>query len=264
MKFIHLSDTHLLGSSQLSLYGIDPDFRLAIALESIQKLHSDAEFIAITGDLANDSDIQAYEKLHHIINNFTIPIYSILGNHDSRELFATYFPELSSGNFVQYIKKIENKIFIFLDTIANNHPHGELCQERLGWLESVLNEYKQEQKFIFMHHHPIDCGLYEMDTIGAFKTKKLFWDMLRRYENIKHISFGHIHRIMHSTRGSISLHSTRGTAFEVAYRPDSKKEYLTNEESPTYAIVDINSEGDVRVHHHEYLDENKIYLAPPR
>jgi len=261
VKFIHLSDTHLLGSCKESLYGIDPDFRLKVALQSIQNLHKDAKFIAITGDLANDSDIRVYEKLCHIADNFEIPIYPILGNHDNREFFISYFPKFSSGNFVQYVKKIENKIFIFLDTLMENKPYGELCQERLNWLKSVLDEYKQEQKFIFMHHHPVDCGLYDMDNMGAFQTKKLFWDMLSRYENIKHISFGHIHRIMHSNRGSISMHSTRSTAFEVAYKPNSKKEYLTNEESPTYAIININSDGDTRVHHHEYLDEDKVYLG---
>ncbi len=261
MKFIHISDTHLLGSSQLSLYGIDPDYRLKTALQSIQKLHKDAEFIAITGDLANDSDSLVYEKFCHTIDNSEIPIYLILGNHDNRELFISYFPEFSSGKFAQYIKKIENRVFIFLDTLVENEPYGELCEKRLRWLKSVLDEYKREQKYIFMHHHPIDCGLYEMDNMGEFKTKELFWSILKKYENIKHISFGHIHRIMHSNRGSISMHSTRSTAFEVAYRPDGKKEYLTNEENPTYAIIDINSDGETRVHHHEYLDEDKIYLG---
>ncbi len=261
MKFIHISDTHLLGSSQLSLYGIDPEFRLKMALQSIQNSHKDARFIAITGDLANDFEFGIYEKLRDMADSIKIPIYPIVGNHDSRELFISVFPEFSSGNFVQYIKKIEDKVFIFLDTLVENEPCGELCQNRLRWLERVLDEHQSEYKYIFMHHHPIDCGLYEMDNIGAFKTKESFWNLLGKYKNIKHISFGHIHRIMHSIKGSISLHSTRSTAFEVAYKPNSEKEYLTNKENPTYAIININRDGETRVHHHEYLDEERVYLG---
>jgi 3',5'-cyclic AMP phosphodiesterase CpdA len=259
LKFIQISDTHLIEDWQPSIYGIDPTFRLEKAIESINKWHKDTSFITITGDLCNQASKEVYAKLHAITKNSILPIYPILGNHDNREIFAKFYPELMDDGFVQYVKKIDGKIFIFLDTLVKGKPYGKLCDTRFKWLSIQLQKYKNKPIYICMHHHPIKCGLYEMDNKANFKTSEFFWNLLRKYNNIKHISFGHIHRIMHSTKNGISLHSTRSTAFQVAYRPDSKEEFLTNEENPTYAIIDIDKNNDARVHHHEYLNEDRIY-----
>ena len=261
MKFIQISDPHLIGDERASLYGIDPDFRLKKALESIDKRHSDTEFIAITGDLSNDGSNQAYKKLQTVIKNSKLVIYPILGNHDKRDIFKSYFTEFLSNDFIQYVKVIGDKAFIFLDTLVEGKPYGLLCESRIKWLKNQLENYRDKLLYIFMHHHPIPCGLYEMDTMADFKSQKDFWDLLKPYNNIKHISFGHIHRIMHSSKNGMTMHSTRSTTFQVAYKPESKTEYLTNEENPTYAIIDINKEGNTRIHHHEYLNEDRFYLG---
>jgi 3',5'-cyclic AMP phosphodiesterase CpdA len=261
LKFIQISDTHLIGDECHSLYGLDPKSRLIKALQSIDKWHKDAKFIAITGDLTNDGSSSAYKNLQEIISNSNFPIYPILGNHDKRDSFCQYFQGFKNSNFIQYAKEIDGKVFLFLDTLVENQPYGLFCQNRLDWIESQLQAYKDKKIYIFMHHHPIPSGLYDMDTMANFKSSEIFWNMLKKYKNIKHIAFGHLHRIMHSCKDGISLHSTRSTAFEVAYRTDCKEEYLTNAENPTYAIIDINKDGDTRVHHHEYLSEDKIYIG---
>lgn len=261
MKFIHISDTHLTSDIQPSLYGIDSYFRLEIALRSIDKWHSDAKFVVITGDLCNNVSDFAYAKLQSIVKNYDIDIYPMLGNHDRRDLFEPYFAKFIHEGFVQYVKNIDDKVFIFLDTLVEGKPYGEFCDSRLKWLENQLKRYSKENIYLFMHHHPIACGLYEMDNQANFRTSKEFWKLLGRFKNIKHISFGHIHRIMHSVKNGISMHSTRSTTFQVAYKPNSKVEYLTNEENPTYAIIDIDKDGDTRVHHHEYMNEDRFYLG---
>jgi 3',5'-cyclic AMP phosphodiesterase CpdA len=261
MKIIQLSDLHLIGNKNKSLYGIDPNFRLKKALKSIEKNHSDAKFIVITGDLTDNASIQSYKFLAEIIKNCTIPIYVIVGNHDKRDVFAKYFGHLVNEGFIQFTKKIENKVHIFLDTLVENKSYGELCSSRMAWLKDRLDESTEDLVYIYMHHHPIDSGLYEMDNMANFKSSKEFWDLLKKYQNVKHISFGHLHRIMHSSKQNISLHSTRSTAFQVAYQPDSKTEYLTNEEQPTYALIEIVEEGNTRIHHHEFMNEDRFYLG---
>ncbi|MFK5882183.1 MAG: phosphodiesterase [Sulfurospirillum sp.] len=261
MKFIQISDPHLIGDERPSLYGIDPNFRLDKAFESIKKWHSDAKFVVITGDLSNSASDLAYAKLQTVIKNSKFSVYPILGNHDKRDIFKSYFSEFTNDGFIQYAKKIDDKAFLFLDTLMEDKSYGELCDSRIKWLKNQLEIYNNKFLYIFMHHHPISCGMHEMDTVANFKTQQKFWDLLKPYKNIKHISFGHIHRIMHSSKNGISLHSTRSTTFQVAYKPDNKVEYLTNEENPTYAIINIDKDGNTRVHHHEYLSEDRFYLG---
>ncbi|WP_458699531.1 metallophosphoesterase [Sulfurospirillum sp. 1307] len=261
MKIIQLSDLHLIGNSDKSLYGINPNYRLKRALESIKKNHSDTEFVVITGDLTDNASLSAYEFLSKIIQDFPIPVYPLLGNHDSRRVFFKYFKDYFTEGFVQYIKKIDDKVHIFLDTLVENQSYGELCNARLRWLKDKLDESKKSLVYLYMHHHPINSGLYEMDNIGDFKSSNEFWNLLKNYKNVRHISFGHLHRIMHSSKYNISLHSTKSTTFQVAFQPNNKIEYLTNEEQPAYAIIEILEDGNTRIHHHEFMNEDRFYLG---
>jgi len=259
MKIIQLSDLHLAGEDGKLLYEIDPNLRFKMALESISKNHSDARFVVVTGDLTDNASSEAYEALSSIMDRFNMPIHLILGNHDKRDIFKKYFPAFINSDFIQYVKKIDNKVHIFLDTLVEDCSYGELCSSRMGWLKEQLDMYSSDFIYLYMHHHPIESGLYEMDNNADFKSSEKFWDLLKQYQNIKHISFGHLHRIMHSTKQNITLHSTRGMGFQVAYQPNSKIEYLTNEEKPTYAVIDILDDNNTRIHHHEFMDEDRFY-----
>jgi len=260
VKFIHLTDTHILGREEPSLYGLNPDIMLKRALKSIKKMHSDAKFIVITGDISDNGKKLSYKKLKTLTKKNKIDIFPILGNHDNRENFSYYFPELLNNGFIQYVKIIDKKVFIFLDTLSIGNSYGELCSSRLKWLQRQLNRFKKCHIYIFMHHHPIDCGLFMMDTKSNFRSKEEFWGLLSRYENIKHITFGHIHGIQHSVKGNITMHSTRSTTFQVAYLPTKVHEFLTNEE-PTYAIVTIDDEGNITTRHHQFLTEERIFTG---
>ena len=259
MKIIHLTDTHILGVDRGNLYGLDVALRLEKALKSINRHHSDAKFIVITGDLVDTTTPQSYEMLRSLLENSLVEVYLIVGNHDDRNYFTATFPQHNRGPFIQYTKQINGKIFLFLDTLVPGERYGKLCTKRLGWLHKELDKHRDKPTYLFMHHHPVPCGLYEMDNIANFRTAEAFWELLEGYSNIKHIFFGHIHRVMNATKKCITMHSTRGTAFQVSYLPDTKLEYLTNKENPMYAVVEIDENDSMRIHHHEYLDEKEYY-----
>ncbi|MDB4170329.1 hypothetical protein N9747_10080 [Planktomarina sp.] len=69
MKFIHLTDTHVIGDGLL--YGQDPAARLGAAVASINAEHGDAGFVVLTGDMTHWGDAAAYArflreiKTHH-------------------------------------------------------------------------------------------------------------------------------------------------------------------------------------------------------
>ena len=93
MKLIHLTDTHLLGSSE-RLFNINVEERLELAVESINRNHEDAAFCVITGDITHLGEEKAFEKFSSIARHLCIPWYPILGNHDLRANFAEAFAEM--------------------------------------------------------------------------------------------------------------------------------------------------------------------------
>ncbi len=264
MKIIHLTDTHILGEGRENLYGINPAYRLKRAIKSINQSHTDAEFIAITGDLVDNASEDAYAVFKEIIKQSKIPVYSILGNHDNREKFLNFFPEYENDGFVQYVYETDGRVFLFIDTLIEGKRYGDLCSKRLKWLEKKLQKYKENPMYIFMHHHPVISGLYEMDHLAQFRSADSFWKMIEKFPSIKHISFGHLHRIMHASRAYVSMHSTRSTSFQVAYKINDKQEYTTDKEMPTYAVINISKTEDITIHHHEYLSENDYREYNPK
>ncbi len=259
MKYIHLSDTHFLEEEEDELYGINPAHRLRKAIESANRSHGDAAFMVITGDLVDNPSLLAYKLLKTVVVESKIPVYLMLGNHDNRDEFGSVFPEFMHEGYCQYELVVGGNVFLFLDTLVEGQRYGEMDERRLLWLSASLEKYRETPIYLFMHHHPVSSGLYEMDNIAQFKTADRFWEIVESRPNVRHIAFGHLHRIMHAQKGSISMHSCRSTTFQVAYQPDSKIEYLTNKENPSYAVVEILGDGIARIHHHEYLYEDSFY-----
>ena len=259
MKIIQLTDTHLLGADRANVYGLNAAYRLKRAIKSINTHHSDAAFVTVTGDLADVATPEAYKQLHAIFKKAKPPVYPILGNHDIREPFDAVFGLCNEDGFVQYVQKIGRRVFIFLDTLVEGERYGKLCRKRLKWLEKMLEKHQRSHLYLFMHHHPVESSLYEMDHMADFRTTKAFWKLIDAYPNVRHISFGHLHRIMQAHRKSVTMHTTRSTTFQVAYRPEDELEYLTNREKPTYAVMEILKGEILRIHHHEYLDEKRYY-----
>ncbi len=70
MKFIHLTDTHLIAPPQEQL-GIDRCQRLVDSVASINANHTDTELCRLTGDLTNWAEPGIYDSLIKIMGNLT-------------------------------------------------------------------------------------------------------------------------------------------------------------------------------------------------
>ncbi len=258
MKIIQLSDTHLLEKNG-SLFGIDPWIRLKKAFESIRKLHSDASFVVITGDIANSGETEAYKRLKEFLQDYSdINIHFILGNHDKKSEFDKFFDDFKGMNFAQSVKIYDNKAFIFLDSRVEGEEYGVFCDERLRWIKENIEANQDKDIYLFMHHFPLVSGINWMDIHANFRAKDRFFSLLEPYSNIKHIFCGHLHRNILAKYNNIFINCSKSTTFQVAYNPNSFDDYLTNEEKPSYAVA-ILKDNEMVINFHEFLDEDLIY-----
>ena len=79
MKFIHVTDTHLVAPG-MPLNGLDPAERFSRCVDDIRRHHDDAECCVITGDLADRGEEAAYEFLGTQIARLDMPCHLIIGN----------------------------------------------------------------------------------------------------------------------------------------------------------------------------------------
>jgi Icc protein len=73
------------------------------------------------------------------------------------------------------------------------HGHGEMCAQRLTWLEGRLAERRDQPTLVFMHHPPFSTGLADMDRINC-RNGPAMSGVLRRVDNIERVVCGHHHR----------------------------------------------------------------------
>ena len=119
IKIIVLTDLHICEESH-TIIGLNPSLQLKKAIKHINKYHSDANRLVITGDLTHSGTLSQYSILKNILGEINVPTTLLLGNHDNRENFKKVFYDypLDSNGFIQSRVSVLEKGLIFLDTLA--------------------------------------------------------------------------------------------------------------------------------------------------
>ncbi len=252
MKFIHLTDTHVIGGDR-TLYGANPARRLARAVDSINAEHGDADFTVVTGDLTHWGDADAYAAFEAQIRRLAMPLVLMVGNHDDTAAFARCFPEVARDEhgFVQSRRETSQGSCLFLDTKAPGTHAGGYCAQRLAWLKQQLDE-SSGPVFLFMHHPPFRHGISSMDAIMMLD-HDAFWRVIEPHRaRIRHLFFGHVHRAIFGNWRGISYSCMRGLNHQVTLDLGTDADTIDGDfAEPAYGVV-LADEDCVTVHLHEF------------
>lgn len=257
MKIIHLTDPHLVPRGQM-LWGLDPTARLDACLADAARLHADAAFCVLSGDLTDAGDRDAYVWLKQRLAEIRMPSVLMLGNHDDRKEFRSVFPEhpCDASGFIQQARHTPDGVFLFLDTLkGGTAPEGQYCTDRQAWLVREIERAGDHPIYIFMHHPPCNIGIEGMDRI-KLEEADAFRDIISAGANIRHIFFGHVHRVVYVNWHGIPCSSLPGTNHQVSLVADQLGSAYTNE-PPGYGIIQIEA-GGVAVHFDACLNRDVI------
>jgi len=257
MKIIHLSDIHIHSEPILEHNPIE---RFSLALDHIKNNHVDADMLIITGDITHQGDVASYNMFDEIFTKANLPNHLnpklLIGNHDDRETFKNYFTKTPAdkNGFVQYDIEINNKRFLFLDTIEANSHAGHYCEKRQLWLQEKLEESleKKQHVYIFMHHNPFPLVQLESDLIGLVDRDQ-FRSIISNFSNIiKHIFFGHQHITVSGNYLGIPFSSPRSINHPLV--PNFSNEYRLGSANtdPSYNIVLLNDDSLI-IHNEDFL-----------
>lgn len=258
MKFIHLTDTHIVGEGLL--YGADPAARLEQAVASINAEHGDAAFVVLTGDITHWGDTDAYDQFAAKIGKLNMPVHLLVGNHDDTNAFATKFPHTprDANGFVQAVIATDYGRFLLLDTKASKGHAGAYCALRRDWLRAELDN-SDDPVLLFMHHPPFKVGIAAMDQI-MLQDAEAFYDVIAPYKTrIRHLFFGHVHRAIFGNWRGISYSCMRGLNHQVALDLNAPPDRIAGTfEPPAYGVVLLNQD-QITVHLHDYADSSERF-----
>jgi 3',5'-cyclic AMP phosphodiesterase CpdA len=196
MIVAQLSDPHVVAPGQV-LYGrVDTPACLARAVAEVNSLDPLPDVTVITGDLVGHETREEYDHLRQLLAPLRMPVFVIPGNHDSRDLLRATFGAdgyLPEGGFLQYTVEDYPVRLVALDTHIPGEGGGELCSERLAWLDRTLAASPERPTLLLMHHPPFLTRIRRMDQAGL-RNSEAFATVVRRHPQIERILCGHLHR----------------------------------------------------------------------
>ena len=201
MLIAQISDTHIAGWDEKA-YGIAPTAdNLTLCVKNINQLIPKPDLVLVTGDISNTGLAEEFKQASNLLKKLGIPYYVIPGNHDDRSTLISTFDSQhcpsDSQEFINYVLDDFEVRLIAMDSTTPGEAGGELCEERLAWLDERLNEDKNKPTIIFMHHPPVKVGVIEADIDGFIGVDKL-GKIIQKYSNIERIICGHVHLQSHT------------------------------------------------------------------
>jgi len=219
MLIAQITDTHVSTPDSVN----DRFYRTAEHLERavahLNRLEPRPDVVLITGDLVERGEPEEYARLRALLEPLAMPCYVIPGNHDSREPLARAFADRGylprGGGFLHYTVEQWPVRLVALDTQVPGSPGGQLCAERLAWLDARLGEAPGRPTVVFMHHPPFATGLVAMDAMGLEGGDALA-AVIRRHPQVERVLCGHVHRPMTRRFAGTVASTSPATAHQIA------------------------------------------------
>lgn len=260
LKFIVLSDLHLVPEGRVS-NGLDTAERLALAIDSINRDHADADFCLLAGDLADRGEADAYRRLQTILAPLGVPHHITLGNHDNRPVFLDVFgtDEADENGFINKVIDAKGYRVILLDSSEPGKVSGILCDKRLDWLKARLAEASDRPVIVVLHHHANDLAL-PVDVIKLEEAER-FLAVLKTHPDIRQVIAGHVHITTTGVWHGIPFTTLAGSHYNVSLHLESVGGEQKRLEGPAQYAVVLADEQSTLVHFNDYIDRH-LQMAP--
>jgi 3',5'-cyclic-AMP phosphodiesterase len=196
VRIAQISDLHIKPPGTLAYGRVDTAKALERCIAALNEFAPAPDFVVISGDLADAPSVEEYDYLKSLLAPLKLPFAGIPGNHDSRQMMRTAFPDAAyafpSGPLNQKVEVGELDLLL-LDSSVPGKPHGELDAPTLQWFESTLASSSCRPALMFLHHPPFPTGIWHMDRQNLHNAAELA-AIVQRHPRVQLIATGHVHR----------------------------------------------------------------------
>lgn len=249
MLIAQLTDLHVRPVGRASSRVVETTMLTERAFRAVMARRPLPDVVLLTGDLTECGFAEEYAVLADMLARvLSVPVFAIPGNHDQREVMLASLPGArQQEGFVQYAVDEFPVRLIMLDTLVPGAGHGELCEQRMAWLDRALAAVPDKPTLITMHHPPFISGIVHMDRI-ALMGRETFAKLVARHPQVERIICGHGHRAM-TTRvahATVTMAPSVAHQVELDLRAEAPAAFML--EPPAYQLHHWSPEGGFVTH----------------
>jgi Icc protein len=233
MRLAQLSDTHLVAEQPgPGMYGINTAENLAAILDAFP-VRPDAA--VITGDVAEDGAVAAYEAARTITSDFAAELHVVPGNHDDRSNMVEVFGDVGP----RMISLSRHWAMALVDSQWSGHGNGQIAPEGIAALDASL-AHADGNVVVCLHHPPVSpCDDPYCTITNATEMSRV----LRRHECVRVVLSGHLHRVFDTTVDGIRFLGAPSTFRQLEH--GHEPHFRTTTEPPAARLVELHDDGTV-------------------
>lgn len=236
LKLIQLTDQHLFGDPARTLRGVPTLPALRATLTAARSELETCDAILATGDLVQD-DAAGYAHFRTEMGRIGRPVLCLPGNHDDvpamREALAQ--PPFQCGGTWD----AGNWRVILLDSTIPRETAGHMGDGEMAFLEKALAAARDRHALVCLHHHPVPMHSRWLDGVGLANGEE-FLALLRRFENVRAVVFGHVHQAYEGTHQGLRLLGTPSTCSQFLPRSD---DFALDARPPAWRTLTLHADG---------------------
>jgi Icc protein len=210
-SFVQISDSHI-GFNKAA----NPDVTgtLQAAIDKINRLESQPDFIIHTGDLTHLARAGEFDTLSQMLTALRQrQVFYVPGEHDvtgdDGKLYLERFGKGTTGTGWQSFDH-KGVHFVGLNNVAQLEGLGRIGQEQLAWLRTDLARVSSSTPLVVFAHIPLWSVYPEWGWATADSAEALA--LMKRFGSVTVLN-GHIHQVLQKVEGSVTFHSAMSTAF---------------------------------------------------
>ena len=236
LKFIHITDTHLLNQSADVFHSINTRKSFERVLCQSLAEYPDADFLLLTGDISQTGAAESYQLLQSIIEQVDIPIYCVPGNHDTPQYLQALIPSCPDDSIS--ITQFGNYGLVLINSWVEDTHCGAISPRSLIELEDYLTTCEVQFIIFAVHHPPVFIGSEWLDLLGMRNREELL-QIINKYSGKSVMLFGHIHQELDIQQQRLRLLATPSTCYQ--FEKNSKTMSIVQTQTPAYRFIKLQN-----------------------
>jgi len=231
IRFIHITDTHLLNHSEETFHQLNTKESLEAVLSDSRARYPAIDFFLFTGDISQTGTAESY---------------CVPGNHDTPKLLQQVIPDVP-GSSINVIAMGEFSL-VLLNSWVDDEHHGIVTQRCLQQLEVHLKNSRSQFNIIAIHHPPVLINSKWLDALGLKNQSELLQVIQKHSQNTLLIC-GHVHQEIDQQIDGLRLLATPSTCHQYEANAEHMSRIATP--APAYRYVSLSRENniDTKVHY---------------